>query len=401
MNSFIRQIEHTELLPSGLTETFKTLIVKVEGLKTSHNHGSSGVDIADLDKETIEQYLEAFFEYCHIACSYLTRDKVKKVLSNISANRTETTIEEAALLDSVVSLGLLRKGDLESSRNYFNIASKSIWELISGAASVTKLQALVTMLLYTMYQPASNTTFLLLSNAINMILSLNLFTTQAIKSLNLPSNQEDCLKSLVWVLWSVEKVLCLRHGRLPLLREVDVDFGPINLPLGTPQGFCDSFLNISMVAWTTIFSAMIKGHRQASDIALLTITSGAFAQLSLSSEIDPGFYEISELGAFAVSVYRKLEAVGRNDEILVGPVDLSSQESIPSTNDSSEKSQELSNEEFSPSWFLEQDLGEMWDCDFDLDTSWNIDPGVVFEGLNHPSKEKNLPDDFEDMKMTC
>ena len=50
--------------------------------------------------------------------------------------------------------------------------------------------------------------------------------------------------------------------------------------------------------------AMLSGDGQVDDVTLLTITSGVFAQASLSSTSDPGFNEIMELGSIAISAYK-------------------------------------------------------------------------------------------------
>lgn len=82
-------------------------------------------------------------------------------------------------------------------------------------------------------------------------------------------------------------------------------------------------INISVIAWSIIFIGMIQGEGQASDMALLTIASGFFAQLSLSNQMDPGFHEISELGAFAISEFKNMEVIRKNlDDVLVSPDDL-------------------------------------------------------------------------------
>ena len=59
-----------------------------------------------------------------------------------------------------------------------------------------------------------------------------------------------------------------------------------------------------MISWAIIFVAMLKGHGQLGDVALLTITSGHFAQVFLTSQEDQGFHEISELGSHAISIYK-------------------------------------------------------------------------------------------------
>jgi hypothetical protein len=51
----------------------------------------------------------------------------------------------------------------------------------------------------------------LVSIAINIIKTLELSTLSGIRDTHSREISEDSLKSLVWLLWSIEKILCLEE----------------------------------------------------------------------------------------------------------------------------------------------------------------------------------------------
>lgn len=57
------------------------------------------------------------------------------------------------------------------------------------------------------------TTFNFCSNAIYMILELHLTTNAGIEARCKTDEQTLCAKRLVWIVWSIEKILCLRQGQ--------------------------------------------------------------------------------------------------------------------------------------------------------------------------------------------
>jgi len=67
---------------------------------------------------------------------------------------------------------------------------------------------------------------------------------------------------------------------------------------------------------------MMTGTGQQSDVTLLTISSGLFAQFALSTKLDPGYKEIADLGSVASSMVRNSEAGSEKMEF--GSLDISS-----------------------------------------------------------------------------
>jgi hypothetical protein len=60
-----------------------------------------------------------------------------------------------------------------------------------------------------------------------------------------------------------------------------------------------TLINLVLISWSIIFAAITSGHGEKDDLALLSITGGLFARISLARSVDTGFSEISELGAIA------------------------------------------------------------------------------------------------------
>lgn len=75
-----------------------------------------------------------------------------------------------------------------------------------------------------------------------------------------------------------------------------------------------SLINTCMIAWSVIFSAMVNGHGESDDVALLTIISGHFAQDFLTRKEDNGFHELSELLSYAVSSYQSSTAANATSD---------------------------------------------------------------------------------------
>lgn len=73
-----------------------------------------------------------------------------------------------------------------------------------------------TQLLYVVHTSSSQS-LLLLTNAIRMIQILKLQQEATIISLSSSEASREMLRNLVWVVWSLEKISCLKYGHLPVI----------------------------------------------------------------------------------------------------------------------------------------------------------------------------------------
>ena len=64
--------------------------------------------------------------------------------------------------------------------------------------------------------------FLQLSNAINMVHALNLYSAVGVHSLQVDDENRNFVQALVWILCSIEGILSLRYGRPSVSTIIDL-----------------------------------------------------------------------------------------------------------------------------------------------------------------------------------
>ena len=172
---------------------------------------------------TAQRYVDAYFAERFWYSPFLRRDDFDRYFGDFLVSDGMVEPAFAALANGVLAIGceiLSRLGqdpkasslaDSRRSMRYFQAALRHRDNLVGGRPSMTKLRALVTLILFSSGRRDSDLARSLLSSAIFQIQSLGLFRPK--KDIVGGSKEEDQhAKSIFWLLYSIEKPFVLRFG---------------------------------------------------------------------------------------------------------------------------------------------------------------------------------------------
>ena len=214
-----------------LFSTFVRKAVSITSSVQSHKDSKTASynrSDATVDVDTQKELLEAFFHEPAFCSSYLRCGDIDEMISLQDRQDARLNAEKRALLNAVLALGskVTDTSTAEDPSRYFSRSLEFRLNLIGGAASVGKIKAVVTMLVFCEDSLEQETVTSLLANALSMAQTLRLYQKAAVRALCVSEDDEIALKNLVWVLFSMEGRLNLRFGRLPLLNEDFIEHRP-------------------------------------------------------------------------------------------------------------------------------------------------------------------------------